>query len=118
MTDQPVETPVSWLQWIWSFLPSLPMPSMPSRNMQLAFAAVSLVSLWYFGKLPSMAFPETAAPVVTEAPAYVTASDVAPLIVEMSLMRARMNELEARAIALEKPRPQITTGSISKPKKQ
>ena len=124
MTDQPVETPVTWVQWALSFLPSVPLPAMPSRSSrstQFAFAAVSVLSLWYFGKLPDMPSVFADAPPVAEQPApvaYVTASEVAPLIVEMSGMRARLEEIEARTGALEKAKAQITTGSISKPKKQ
>ena len=117
MTDQPVVTPVSWLQWVLSLV-----PPMPSRSMQAALVAATILNLWVFDKLPSLpsVYPESA-PSVASVPApvaYVTASEVAPLIVEMAGIRARLDELDARLSTHEKQKPQITTGSISKPKKQ
>lgn len=117
MTDQPVETPASWLQWILSFV-----PPMPSRSMQAALVAVVILNLWAFDKLPRLPsfYPEiTPSVAICPAPvSYVTASEVAPLIVDIAGMKARLGELEARMLEHEKAKAPITTGSISKPKKQ
>ena len=122
MTDQPVSTPVSWIEWAKRFI-----PAPPSRPMQVALVAAAVLNLWVFdiwifNKLPSLpsVYPEPAPPMASApAPvAYVTASEVASLMVDLGIMKAKLGELETRLAEHEKPKAQITTGSISKPKKQ